>query len=1643
MNTYICRDSRRKKLNEAIAGLTAEQQELRNLLLSEQTALQVNDWTVTDHTFEAVATDWIWNNFKVVKVLVDQDPLLVALGTSSLITLEQAAAISAISLPAPSLPPFDYLGQVLKAVDQDQVVFEELMHAAHQSWLKEGIEKAVYPLDDVGVLLPLRLETLFDAPDSKYNEDLNSWKLSIRVMPDEASVCRDNEFVSKDEVKVLEAFWQSIKQSGKVTASWLDGDVADIAWKQLNSRIRPERAAWLVANIDIEITNEVVTLMLPENMPEQPTPNRVGGMPPALQIFAVTTAAINGTDHHLIGRLPKDEHAHIDNSALLLELPSETSKDSWWSSWEKAKAVGMGDDFMMPAGITPQNIEALYVIGIGDEEPQAHFTAQVNAGELSIPRLGTPTNSIMGDHTDEVIDWKVVTRVRLEAKLKPAFSLYEKGNLNPFEGIFQKTVQKNHAGSIIQLHLTGKADALPFFPGSDAPDDTLQSQQLVKALWPALWGHWLHEVWNIGDGAYLRGLWAFENLCPEGPLMPLRIGDQPYGLLPVTSLELWEAPVAVDQETASQYKEEKVMVEALRTLCRQWPESARGKRSVVGKSSAEFMQLLAQEANSNRFVQRTFLPVSTQTAIYGLDNAKKEEFKYRAMRAYDSAISIMGSKPEDPYLANSYAQPVRLPLVQFTLSLFRQSNKVALSHQPRSPLELAEFFSVFMAYYKETKNYDLESFFKSSHKVSDGGEYQFGSLPNSLLIRLLVNSVQTAIQSLDRDPKNVLLLQVLKMHQKQTLSLSKKIDQEVLVKKEQDPVTGNLRFSTTIPVDKLKSLERAFCATLDSAANRIDPWVTGFAWQRLKVHSNSAQHHHRLGVYGWLDGPFNGQPGPTESGLLHTPSYNQTLAALIMRDKYLSSSRTAMTNEVGFSPWQMNITSQKVRLAEEIAGEVRLGLHIYEIIGRQVEHIVGQPNKVKGLRTSLKYAMRDERKDPNEVCDGNKALAGLLAGDVDFPMNSGQKKALQLLKDSLDTYSDLLMGDGVIQLINRQTDRAAETMDAAAGFSRPPAFEFIRTPPSGYQLETVVLSALPFVSIDSLAGDNHPIRLADPSVAAFLENKLGNNWTWTVINEDNDALLGSVTLPMINLSPLDTISISDELIRELVRYKLNLPLVYISKAGNRQWEAFDIGDNFLGRCTLAALKLNPDNLPEQDVLHVLICKKLAIPEDTVIKETLPDDLQLWVAKNEKGSVLGLADKTNLGLIPANEEQLNKMIRQFLNLPKVRVEAAREHQLAQHLVASLGNRPAAGRDLTDDKAAPVMVDTSIYGELAARYSALFNACQQLLTKLNSSTNDSERSAALREALPWGMVPATEPADREALMAVLLGLQVPDQATPLSTLIENVAAAINKRLQNTANPSELATEAAISAPLAYHKELKQQDKPDGVPSLARAIANLAAPNARLVILACWSKASLINNTKLVTDQPEDIEEEWLTISASVRASLARLEALQLEAAEPLISWTNSPNDPWRTGDDNIVQQNLKTRETESVVKMRMNRFVAAYGTAATWKGDEIAVGLIDSFNEAIPMPQRKTMTAFGFNAPAARAPQAILLAVPPIPGQRLNEALLLKIVEETRMLAHARTAHVEDLGNLQALSPSMWLPASGPARVRLEHWPLFAD
>ena len=81
--------------------------------------------------------------------------------------------------------------------------------------------------------------------------------------------------------------------------------------------------------------------------------------------------------------------------------------------------------------------------------------------------------------------------------------------------------------------------------------------------------------------------------------------------------------------------------------------------------------------------------------------------------------------------------------------------------------------------------------------------------------------------------------------------------------------------------------------------------------------------------------------------------------------------------------------------------------------------------------------------------------------------------------------------------------------------------------------------------------------------------------------------------------------------------------------------------------------------------------------------------------------------------------------------------------------------------------------------------------------------------------------------------------------------------------------------------------------------------------------------------------------------------------------------------------------------------------------------------------MPGTRHTTHAAFGFDAPRARAPQSILLAVPPDESAPLTAEALPGVVLATRQLARARMAQPDGLGAWALAVPTSMVLATGPA------------
>jgi hypothetical protein len=87
------------------------------------------------------------------------------------------------------------------------------------------------------------------------------------------------------------------------------------------------------------------------------------------------------------------------------------------------------------------------------------------------------------------------------------------------------------------------------------------------------------------------------------------------------------------------------------------------------------------------------------------------------------------------------------------------------------------------------------------------------------------------------------------------------------------------------------------------------------------------------------------------------------------------------------------------------------------------------------------------------------------------------------------------------------------------------------------------------------------------------------------------------------------------------------------------------------------------------------------------------------------------------------------------------------------------------------------------------------------------------------------------------------------------------------------------------------------------------------------------------------------------------------------------------------------------------------------------------MLDEWTETVPEAEVTTGLAFNYDAPGARPPQAVVLAVHPRPDpDRWDLDTLLATVNETAELAKLRTLSLKEIEGFAGLLPALYLPTN---------------
>ena len=389
----------------------------------------------------------------------------------------------------------------------------------HPTDLFAGLDAQV-PL----ALLPVRLETRF----AEAGTDV----LHVRIYPDDLHVDGHDPELTTLETSLGSAMWAApadLLVDGETAPA--DAPPTDSAtgrrafWSSLVTLLGGPRAAWVAQATRPGGTGPTakpqayIRPAVARALPDRWLVRAYVGE--AVVAEAWTTAV--GVDLHL----GPDPQAVPDPAAAAGGLPPIDPEMRWLIDYATALGVGMAVDLTLPAGT--QSVDRVVVVGVRATSTPADAATEL-AGLLTAHRytdgfgflpVGSPTannpdaRSVGDRHTDPIALWQQE---------------------------FGAPARPGTAAAIVASGLGLPAGVVDGSMGSSDAGDA-QAVAMQTATWAATWGYYLGELLdasNLGptEVDQIRAHYLV-HVRGRGTQPTLRIGKQPYGVLPLLPLSRW------------------------------------------------------------------------------------------------------------------------------------------------------------------------------------------------------------------------------------------------------------------------------------------------------------------------------------------------------------------------------------------------------------------------------------------------------------------------------------------------------------------------------------------------------------------------------------------------------------------------------------------------------------------------------------------------------------------------------------------------------------------------------------------------------------------------------------------------------------------------------------------------------------------------------------------------------------------------------------------------------------------------------------------------------------------------------------------------------------------------------------------------
>ncbi|MEO8335836.1 MAG: hypothetical protein ABI664_12740 [bacterium] len=1522
------------------------------------------------------------------------------------------------------------------------------------------------------LLMPVRIETRFI---NQARDGNGAAELLVRIYPDDIAVHTHENELTDREVSAGEEYWRAIFGIEKDA----DGDKASRksqTWRNFAPLFGPSRSAWVARDtrpsnwIDLPTIATVDGLTFPvqdlTSTASWSRAPRTNVLPDRFVVICYTGEAIA---HEVVGNIVPDElflgpepldlvadedQADVEDSFVTVDgqLTFGSNYD-WASNFDRAVEAGMGVRIPLNATEASRGFSKILVLGVMASAASATGASFVEAlienhqhspKGLTLLRQGTATNNTDGDVSGYSINDTLDHTQEVTGLDVPLFNEHSTTD-----------------GRMLADALGVSYETLQYAFNADNTDYT-DAVAMNVAMYPATLGYYFDTLLNpivTEDGrARLRDFFV-SNVTGRGPLAPIRIGDQPYGILLTSNFAAWKETPVVEKNDRFLA----VMTSALKYFDAIW-QAIVPQLMFAGKPGANtddmLVNVLGLQPGSVTFAQRiahTLEYLANLVDFQGLgagfddliDSALRGQVVLGVLRSIAGLPGGAGSEgAKRPLLMNLVFEPGTTALDAANLI-----DAVPLSESNA----IREFDPA------THKNY--LHWLRETTSVTALSSQNFGGapVPTALLYlqlrhALILQLNKSAVLWLegrgfdasvtqrsktfynvrpagDLTPWEVLQAPVGLAEQANPHRSSMIADYllQPSLSLDETAFLGEMRNALdTLSNKSTARLERCFTEHLDACTYRLDAWQTALFKTRLDTlravpvgGDGARQLGTYLGAFGWVENvtPSQSSIAVTDvpeklrspkgtplreyednGGFIHAPSINQATAAAVLRAGYMSHATPANPDVMA-----VNLSSERVRRASFILSGMRNGQALEALLGYQFERGVHDRASADASLAVLNALIFDIRVAfPIQRVRIAAGSGGGAEETVDaFDVINGLTLAETSSPDwaTITGANPAVLTPARLAALDSERDKLADTLDAVND---------LLLSESAYQMVQG--------NFDRAGASLTSIKDAHiPPDLDVIKTPRSSRFTFTQ----------RAAIHFARLDPLDAAAAAwpasmtpradtEPGVNQWLGTVLGAPANIVMTVFEVAADGSSVNPTVL---SLAGLALQPIDLvyiigtdantgdagrTGASELETRVAWKYRA--DNGLDETTRIQIQFAAPKNQVGTA------TMAEVMP-----LMRALQTVLS--DSRALDAKDYYTS----TTQGGTPSSGLDFADLQARVAALQAS-FGQVvdaieALPFAALIGTTTvttlgQAFAEVTAQEDTDFTKFSFVFAASDGLL-----LQRELTALAAFGLADAFPRTMGVTTTESKIALVSQAMDAIAAAKARQTASAQSLTDGVTASATDLDKAIRLASdackaiLGRSFAVIPAfalANEADVMQSFGDHAQLVRHAvdTLGMETPED---EWMRSAAYVRPKLAAWERIRLlhETLFPTTLDLTAVQLPYRGEDSWLAVQfpalDPATGELFDITRDTVSMVV--HGTAAFAGGSLRAGILIDAWSETIPARDQSTGISFNYNRPNAMPPQALLLAIPPVMTGHWSWDALVGILNDT--LRRAKTRAVEPL------------------------------